>query len=173
MKPLIVYSSSTGFTKQYVDWMCESIECDVVSIRELRYDSFDNRSIVMFASWMHAGKLKDHRLFIKYFPKEPTFKLLIVGVGADYLTDEALERVRTAHLTDFPKASFYYLPGGLNYEKMKMFDKFLMKIFSKVNLAQAKKGKGDVELASKMEHSYNLQEKRFIEPIVEQLKKSS
>ncbi len=173
MKPLIVYSSSTGFTRRYVDWICEAVECDVVSIRDLRYDDFDNRRFVVFASWMQAGKLKDHRLFIKYYPKDPQFELLIVGVGADYLNDAALGRLRTAHENDFSQASFYYLPGGLNFEKMKMFDKFVMKIFSKVTLAQAKKGKVEKELADLMQHSYDLGDRKYTEPIIEQLKKSS
>lgn len=173
MKPLIVYSSSTGFTKRYVDWICEVVDCDVVTIRDLRYDDFDNREHVVLASWLRAGKLNEYRLFIKYYPKQTQTQLLVVGVGSDYLSEASLERVKTAHQRDFPAATFYYLPGGLNFEKMKMFDKFLMKIFSKVMQSLAKKGKVDQTLADLMKHSYDLSNKKYLEEIIERLKKSS
>ena len=57
MSTVVVYSSQTGFTKRYAEWLAEELGCQVVSLGdEPRFDAsgFD---VVVLGGWLHAGGL--------------------------------------------------------------------------------------------------------------------
>ena len=54
MSTVVVYSSQTGFTKRYAEWLAEELGCQVVSLGdEPRFDAsgFD---VVVLGGWLHC-----------------------------------------------------------------------------------------------------------------------
>ncbi len=67
--------------------------------------------------------------------------------------------------------NLFYCPGGINYEKMPVSSKLMMKMF--LNMLTAKKNKTDTELEmiKMLSTSYDISDKKYIEPILQCLKK--
>ena len=68
------------------------------------------------------------------------------------------------------KVSVFYCPGGLNYEKMPASSKFMMKMFIKMLKAKKDKTETDREMIKMISSSYDISDKKYIEPILECLK---
>ena len=57
----------------------------------------------------------------------------------------------------------FYCPGGLNYEKMNLSGRLMMKAFaSMLKRDEAKKEQGE-----KYAHSFDISDKKYIDPIIE------
>lgn len=68
------------------------------------------------------------------------------------------------------KVKIFYCPGGFNYEKMSAPSKLMMKMF--VEMLKAKKDKTEEEqvMIKMISSSYDISDKKYIEPILQCLK---
>ena len=68
------------------------------------------------------------------------------------------------------KVKTFYCPGGFNYEEMSIPSKLMMKMF--VKMLKAKKDKTEAEqiMAKMISSSYDISDKKYIEPILRYLK---
>lgn len=69
------------------------------------------------------------------------------------------------------RISVFYCPGGFNYEKMSVSSKLMMKMFVKVLNAKKEKTEAEKEMIKMISSSYDIFDKKYIEPILECLKK--
>lgn len=171
MKSVIIYNSQTGFTKQYAQWLSEELACEVVSFNEAKsrkYDEYDN---IIFGSWCHAGNIVKIDWFKQLMEEKPKKKYAIFAVGASPLENPEVDMLIDKII---PEDSFnckvFYCPGGIRYDKMKFLDRKLMKMFTK-----ALSKKKDATVAERMQaemisHDYDIQEKKYIEPIIDWIK---
>ena len=58
MREIIVYCSKTGFTKRYAQWLQESLGCSCIPWEEVQTVGLGSYDTVIFASWIHAGKIQ-------------------------------------------------------------------------------------------------------------------
>lgn len=61
----------------------------------------------------------------------------------------------------------FYCQGGLDYDKMKLPSKMAMKAFLSVLKNKKDATEAEKEMASWINHSYDISDKKYIEPIVE------
>ena len=66
-------------------------------------------------------------------------------------------------------AKVFYCPGGFNYEGMKPLYKLMMKMFVKMLSSKKDATELEKEAAKMMSHSYDISDKKYLEPIVEYL----
>ena len=69
------------------------------------------------------------------------------------------------------KVKAFYCPGGFNYEKMSTPSKLLMKMFIKKLKAQKDKTEAEEIMVKMISSSYDISDKKYIEPILQYLKK--
>lgn len=60
----------------------------------------------------------------------------------------------------------FYCPGGFNYEKMSAPSRLMMKIFIKSLKAKKDKTAEDEEMIKIISSSYDISDKKYIEPIL-------
>ena len=60
----------------------------------------------------------------------------------------------------------FYCPGGFNYEKMSAGSKLMMKMFQKMVDTKKDKTEADIEMLNMISHSYDISDKKYIEPII-------
>lgn len=63
----------------------------------------------------------------------------------------------------------FYCPGGFSYEKMSAGSKLMMKMFQKMVGAKKDKTEADIEMLKMISHSYDISDKKYIEPIIKLL----
>ena len=64
----------------------------------------------------------------------------------------------------------FYCPGGFNYEKMSAASKLMMKMFIKALKAKKDKTEDDEIMIKTVSSSYDISDKKYIDPILECLK---
>ena len=177
MKTLIVYTSQTGFTKRYAEWIAEKTNADILDLKDAqRKDKsfFDKYSAIAYGGWAMAGKTAKVKWFLDKADAWKDKRLAVFCVGGSPNdnpdTDKALHDMLTDEQKEYIRA--FYCQGGFNYDKMNATSKLAMKVFV---TALKNKKKNPTEDEKKMiemiSQSYDISDIRFTEPIVEYLVK--
>ena len=61
MHPVIVFTSQTGFTRRYAEYIANRLDCPLVNLADNpRFDP-EGYDAVVFCGWFHAASLKGFR----------------------------------------------------------------------------------------------------------------
>lgn len=172
MKSLAIYSSQTGFTKKYAEKIAKDSNGQVLSIKEVKgkdeafFDSFD---VVVYGGWIMGGGVNGSGWFLNKAKNWTNKKLVIFGCGATPVgakeVEDMLGTMVPAELKDSIKA--FYCPGGLNYDKMGLLSKILMKALVaslRKKKDQTDDDKNKIEIMSR---SYDISDMSYVKDIVE------
>lgn len=169
MKILLIYKSKTGFTKRYAEWICEEINCRLEDISNIKNINFNSYDLVIYGSRIHAGKI-DGIDKIKKLNLEN--KLILFVTGATPKETNSIKEVWKNNLTEeeYKTIKHFYIPAGLNYEKMGFLDKMMMKMASMMLEKKQDKSAEDIDMQNFIKKSYDISNKARIKPLVEYIK---
>ena len=118
----IVYESKTGHTLKYAQMLSQQLHIPYYSIKKAETKLNDHDKII-FLSWICAGKIKEKNNMDK------KYHIICYGaVGAYPYSDNYLNELKTANKIDKP---LFYLRGGIDYQKLSLPKKILIKIVGK------------------------------------------
>lgn len=165
MTTLVIYSSQTGFSKTYAQWLGERLGCQVISLEKAEKKDprfFIPFDCLIYGSWAEAGKIHKSHWFISKIEdwKDKKLALFMVGASPNDSPDTqlALDNVLEAKLK--PYARVFYCQGGLSYEKMSLPSKIVMKIFAKTVK------KKNPEIGQMISKSYDISDPKYLDPLV-------
>lgn len=172
MKTIVIYNSQTGFTKRYAQWLAEMTEAQCVELKEAKkmdMSTFDN---IVFGGWAMAGSITKVKWLIKNKAGWQGKKLVAFCVGASPIENPEIDEflAKTSAQEDFKGIKLFYLPGGLDYEKMTGASRTMMKMFVKMLDSNKNKTEKDLMQIKMMSSSYDISDKKYLEPIVEYIK---
>ncbi|MBP2028579.1 menaquinone-dependent protoporphyrinogen IX oxidase [Acetoanaerobium pronyense] len=172
-KILIIYKSNTGFTKKYVDWISERVPCEKIALDEINNHDINDYTIIVYGAGMHAGKIQGLSNFKKIVQKYNHKKIIFFSTGAAPSETEIISQIKKNNFTEdeLQDIEFYYFQSGLNYEKMKLSDKAIMKAYSKI--LELKRDKSNIEKGTQnaISKSHDYSNVEAIEHITEYLSK--
>jgi hypothetical protein len=126
----IVYKSNTGFTKKYAELLSAETGLPYYALSENRVKSGEP---VIFMGWISAGKIKGYSKALKKYDVRA-----VAGVGLRAQDSAALNELITQNkISDVPA---FYLRGGLDMNRLRGMNKFLLKMFYKMMSDKAKDG---------------------------------
>lgn len=100
----IVYTSETGFTKEYAEKIGKHLACPVYSLGEA-LESLPSGTAVFYMSWVMATQVKDLDKVRKHCK--------VLGLCAVGIRPDVENMVRSLEKSSkLPKGSVFYLPGG-------------------------------------------------------------
>ena len=169
MKILLIYKSKTGFTEKYARWISEEINCDVENISNLKNIDLKSYDLLIYGSRIHAGKIDGLNKIKKLKFKN---KLIIFATGATPKETDSIKDVWKNNLSEIELKNIkhFYIPAGLNYEKMGILDKMIMKMFA-IILGKAKnKSAEDICMQNAIKKSYDISNKSRIKTLVDYIK---
>ncbi len=181
MKALVIYNSQTGFTERYAKWIAEKLEAKCVSVKEAKNEKLSDFDRIIFGGWCCAGSISKLNWFlpkISELVKNENNKIAIFGCGASPIENPDV-KVSLEKITNdiqiklgnkFDNLDIFYCPGGFNYEKMNMPSKIAMKMFIKMLESNKNKTEKDEVMIKMISSSYDISDKRHIEPILEFVK---
>ena len=108
----IVYESNTGHTKKYAEMLAKKLNLPCESLKEYKEDYKE----VIYLGWVMAGMIKGYSKI-----KNKAKLTMVIGVGL--MPDKEEELIKNNNIT----CKFYFLPGGVDYSKLKWFKKNLLK----------------------------------------------
>ena len=176
MKTLIVYTSQTGYTKMYAEKLAERLQADCYTVEELKKKDdafFDAYEAIVYGGWAMAGKVVKSEWLLTKAPSWKSKKLAIFCVGAtpveSPLVEQAMAKVLPEDLKSY--VGVFYCPGGLDYDKMKLPSKMMMKAYASMLKKQKNQTEDDKKMAEMIGQSYDISDVKYIEPIVEYIEK--
>lgn len=173
MKTIVIYNSQTGFTKCYAEWIAEATGADCLELSAAKKKDLTAYEAIIFGGWACAGSISKISWFKGNINKWEDKKLIVFCVGGSPIDNPEIDIYlkRNFNESEHKKVKIFYCPGGFNYEKMSTPSKLMMKMFIKT--LKAKKGKTQEEqvMIKMISSSYDISDKRYIEPILQCLKK--
>lgn len=173
MKTIVIYNSKTGFTKRYAQWIAEAAEAECLELSEAKKKSMDPYEAIVFGGWACAGSISKLGWFKGNMDKWADKKLIAFCVGGSPAYNPEIEPALKKNFTEseLKKVSVFYCPGGFNYEKMSASSKLAMKLFLKMLKSKKEKTEEEQEMINMISASYDISDRKYIEPILECLKK--
>ena len=172
MKTIVIYNSQTGFTKRYAEWIAEATGADCLELSDAKKKELTAYEAIIFGGWACAGSISKLSWFKNNIDKWTDKKLIAFCVGASPIENPEIEPALKQNFTEseLKKISIFYCPGGFNYEKMSAPSKLMMKMFIKALKAKKDKTEKEQEMIKMISSSYDISDRKYIEPILECLK---
>ena len=96
-------------------------------------------------------------------------KLIAFCVGGSPIDNPEIEPALRQNFNDaeWERIKVFYCPGGFNYEKMSKTSKVMMKMFIKALKAKKDRTEEDEIMIKMISSSYDISDKKYIQPILE------
>lgn len=171
MKTAVIYNSQTGFTKRYAEWIAEATDADCFELSEAKKKNLSVYGAIVFGGWACAGSISKLSWFKNNIDKWTDKKLIAFCVGGSPLDNPEIEPALKKNFSksELSRVNVFYCPGGFNYEKMSAPSRLMMKIFIKSLKAKKDKTAEDEEMIKIISSSYDISDKKYIEPILKYL----
>lgn len=173
MKTIVIYNSQTGFTKRYAQWIAEAAGADCFELSEAKKINMDDHDAIIYGGWACAGGISKLNWFKSNMNKWAGKKLIVFCVGGSPLESPEVMPALNRNFTEseLQKINVFYCPGGFNYEKMSAPSKLMMKLFIKTLKAKKDRTDADNEMIKMISSSYDISDRKYIEPILKCLEK--
>jgi flavodoxin len=179
MKTIVVYNSQTGFTEKYAKWISESLECEAISLKQAKKHDLLSYDLIIYGGWCCAGSINNLKWFLDKVPLlvESNKRFLVYAVGGSPIENpdliEGLANISNKIKERLPQKTLsenifklVYCRGGFNYEKMNNGSKLMMKMFLAMLKSNKNKTQKDEEMIKMISTSYDISDKKYIEPIL-------
>lgn len=115
----IVYTSNSGYTKEYAELIARELKVKCLSLNDA-LKSLERKTEVIYLGWLMAGVIKGYNKAKKYF-----LTPVAVGVGMGREDDDAqLNGLKKKYRKN---AGMFALQGGFDLRRLKGVYKFMMK----------------------------------------------
>ncbi len=172
---IIIYKSSTGFTKKYAQMISDETGCPLVDFKNATAKTMSAYERVVFGSRAHAGRIDGYSKIKEMFHKSAARSLVLFVTGA--MPAEAEDTIKAFWAQNLgsqqSKIPHFYLPAGLCYERMSLPDKLMMKAAAAMMKKKKDKTVEDLEFERAIAGSYDISDRAYIEPLVSFLGRSS
>lgn len=168
-KIIIIYKSSTGFTKKYAEMIAEEIECDLADYKSATAKMLSQYDTVVFGSRAHAGMIDGYKQVKELLQNSATDRFILFVTGAapnsetDIITKFWEQNLTADELTKIPH---FWMQSGLCYEKMSFSDKLMMKVFSFMLKHKKEKEPYEKNFEQAISSSYDISSKAYAEPLI-------
>lgn len=132
-KVAVVYKSKYGTTERYAKWISEEVKADIYKSKEVSLEKLLAYDTLVYCGGMYAGGVLGLSSIKKKYRQLKKKHLIVVAVGATLKKEDEVEAVKAKNLTSemMEEVDFFILRGGLNYKRMRPFDRLLMYIMMK------------------------------------------
>lgn len=174
MKTLIIYTSQTGFTKKYADWLAQKTGGDLLDLKDAQKKNdafFEDYEAIVYGGWVMAASVVKVKWFLNKAASWKGKKLAIYCVGGSPNDNPDVEVMLKNLLTDEQREYIraFYCQGGFNYERMNAPSRLAMKMF--VSALKKKKDPTEEEkiMTEMVAKSYDISDEKYLEPVIEYL----
>lgn len=172
MNTLIVYNSSTGFTKMYSEELAKRTGGRAISLKDAHRGSIGHVDSLVFGSRAHAGSIERLRRGADLLLSSDAGKTAIFVTGA--MPADAHAQINALWERNLPAAGLentphFYLPAGLRYETMQVWDRLLMRGLQFALRVKKNKTPEDFALEKSIAGSYDISDPAYLTSIVEWL----
>ncbi len=132
METIIIYGSCYGTAKIYAEALAEQMKCKVLSYDKVKTP--DEYETIVYVGGLYAGGVMGMAKTVKKISADKCKRFVVITVGlADPDDKKNVENIRKAALRQISEAlagktEFYHLRGGIDYRKLGLKHRIMMKM---------------------------------------------
>jgi menaquinone-dependent protoporphyrinogen IX oxidase len=127
---VVVYRSTSGFTKKYAEWIAEEIKADLFNARKINAETIAKYDVIVFGGSLHAVGINGLKLIKNHMSLFSGKKVIVYAVGASPLRENVVQEVKMHNFNaEMDNVALFYLQGGFNYSKLDAANKVVMALF--------------------------------------------
>ncbi len=113
---IIVYSSTTGYTKRYAEYLAESLNYDIKPIRKANLFRISCYPVIVYGGGLHHNRIDGIKGLFDGYEYLGDQSLLVFSVGLSSMNDVIINDVKRRNIPDFLRDAILYQPlaGGLS-----------------------------------------------------------
>ena len=171
MNITIYYNSKTGFTKKYADWIAEELKCNVLSYKKYFKKSIKDNNLIIFGSRVHAGKIESLNKVKTCFSGKNNLIVFVTGATPSFET-EVIEKMWKNNFTndEIDAIPHFYMQSGLDYSKMGIIDRIVMKIVASIIGKKKNKNKSEEGFEQAIKKSHDISSIENITPLLKYIR---
>ncbi len=172
MNAVIIYQSKTGFTQKYAQWIQEATNFKMMRYDTILESSLASYDFVIFGSRIHAGKIDGLKKMKGLLSDKKNVQLVVFATGGTPIdAEDVIHSIWRASFTadELTTIPHFYMPAGLNYEKMGMGDMLIMKTLAKILGKKNNKNAVEAGCEQAIGRSYNISSRKYITPLLDYL----
>jgi len=129
-KIAVIYKSKYGATKQYAEWIAETLEASLFEVSNIKSSQLMDYDIVIYGGGLYADGIND----IKFVTKTPYKSLIVFTVGIFDPQTSDYSAVLSKNFTpeELSKIKIFHLRGNIDYEKLSMIHKGMVAVIKKL-----------------------------------------
>lgn len=169
MERIVIYSSKTGFTKQYATWIAEELGCDAVRVDKITVDKIKSFKTIIYGGGITAGKIGGLEKFKKIISSDTDKHLIVFATGATPAEQkENIEGIKNVNFTQEEREHipFFYFQSGICYEKMKLGGKLILKFLRFMISRKKERTEEDENMLQMLLKSTDVTDKKWIAPLI-------
>ncbi|NLI22342.1 MAG: hypothetical protein GX418_12465 [Clostridiales bacterium] len=160
MNTLVVYTSKTGFTKQYAEEIAARLGCEAMPAGSVPVERLAKADVVVYGGWVFAGKVNG---LAKARPLVRG-KLIVFAVGATRAPEMDLDALRTANALE--KEPLFYLEGGFRFDRLGMLMRFMIKTLGRMAAKKENPTEQDRMMAGMNGANFDYYDAQAVAPLV-------
>lgn len=118
----IIYESNTGHTQAYANMLAKNLNIQAISIKDYKVKK-EEQEPILFLGWVLANQIQGYSKIKDNFP--------IIGIVAVGMNSPSQENSKLLIETNQIQKPFFYLQGGIDFNKLKGIKKLLLKLVAK------------------------------------------
>jgi menaquinone-dependent protoporphyrinogen IX oxidase len=128
MKGIVLYKSKYGHTKQYATWIADDLDFELKDFSKFNKRDIDSYETIIFGSGVYMGKMNQIKSVLKMFSNKP---IIIFACAGNPGLEKEINDIKETNFNpeDLAYHKFFYLPGGVDFSKVKGFMKLLVNMF--------------------------------------------
>lgn len=130
MKTVVVYSSKTGFTRTYSEWIAEDLGAALMPIKEFDDTLIDDYDVLIYGGALRVGRVLGLKKFLRRWPKLRDKHVVLFHSGANAGREEEVAKVWKQHLSEeqLKNTSCFFLRGAFDPARLGVIDRVLMSV---------------------------------------------
>ena len=172
MKNIVLYKSRYGNTKQYATWMAEALQWELRDFSDFRKSEIGDYEGIIFATGVYMGKMNALAKALQWFGEKP---IVIVACAGNNNDPHEIEVIRKRNFTEAQLAfhRFFYVPGGVDFSKVKGPFRLMLGVFRKVMEKKKNKTADEAAILEGFTNPTNFVDRKHIEPILAAVRNAS
>ncbi len=128
-KTLVLYESNYGSTKQYAEWIADTLNTDIYPTSEIKTINLNDYDTIVIGGGLYAVGILGLKTLKPYINQLKEKTLIIFAVGLSYESDAVIKHIKTNNLEKYklPYNHFFYLRGAFDYDKLSLKHKIMMR----------------------------------------------
>lgn len=166
---IVIYKSSTGFTKRYAEMIAQELKCAIADFKTVTAEVLSKYAVVIFGTRAHAGMIDGYQKAKKLFEKSGVKKVILFVTGATpNAATDIVEQFWQQNLSaeELSKLPHFYMQSGLCYERMAFSDRLMMKAAAVMMKNKKNKTAEDKGFEQAIKSSFDISSRTYIEPLI-------